>query len=156
MIKLFKIPAPAPLEQRWTASSIACMSPAYSSKKDVVIADTSEVRVEVNAGTVKADINAAITARDTVHAWLGIIQYLPMRDTPQREAIEASFSSYVKSVMQLAPTVHIFPGYPGTNTHSTFVPRYCYPHILGNNTLLPRALIPSYSGGHEYPRTPDC
>ena len=43
------IPAPAPIEQRWTSSSTSYMSPAYSQNKDEVF------------------------------SWVGIIMYLPVR-----------------------------------------------------------------------------
>lgn len=52
------VPAPAPIEQRWTASSSAPMSPA-----------------------------AARGRPDAVHSWVGIIMYLPTEDPAQRQAI---------------------------------------------------------------------
>jgi len=53
-----RIAAPAPIEQRWTASSRSPMSPA-----------------------------SAPGAPDTVHSWVGIIMYLPTEDAAQRAAI---------------------------------------------------------------------
>lgn len=52
------VPAPSPIEQRWTASSSSPMSPA-----------------------------AARGRPDTVHSWVGIIMYLPTEDQAQRQAI---------------------------------------------------------------------
>ncbi len=52
------VPAPSPIEQRWTASSNALMSPA-----------------------------AARGRPDTVHSWVGIIMYLPTEQQAQRQAI---------------------------------------------------------------------
>ena len=51
-------PAPAPIEQRWSASSSAPMSPVAS------------------RGTP-----------DTLHSWVGIIMYLPTEDKHSRKAI---------------------------------------------------------------------
>jgi len=53
-----RVAAPAPIEQRWTASSRSPMSPA-----------------------------SAPGAPGTVHSWVGIIMYLPTEDASQRAAI---------------------------------------------------------------------
>ena len=53
-----RVAAPAPIEQRWTASSRSPMSPA-----------------------------TAPGAPGTVHSWVGIIMYLPTEDAAQRAAI---------------------------------------------------------------------
>lgn len=58
------IPAPNPIEQRWTASSSSPMSPAA-------------------AGPATPQRLPA----DTLHSWVGIIMYLPTEDAQQREAI---------------------------------------------------------------------
>lgn len=63
-IEAAEIPAPAPIEQRWTASSSSPMSPAAA-----------------GAGS------AAGLPADTVHSWVGIIMYLPSEDPEQRDAI---------------------------------------------------------------------
>lgn len=60
------IPAPAPIEQRWTSSSSAPMSPAYSPNPD------------------------------DVHSWVGIIMYLPTNDVATRDAITAAFRGYAQ------------------------------------------------------------
>ena len=53
-----QIPAPAPIEQRWSASSTADMSPASSPGHP-----------------------------DVVHSWVGIIMYLPENDERQRAQV---------------------------------------------------------------------
>ncbi|MQM02490.1 hypothetical protein Taro_035254 [Colocasia esculenta] len=58
------IPAPAPIEQRWTASSRSLMSPASSSE------------------------------RDEIFSWVGIIMYLPTTDARQRKQITEEFFNY--------------------------------------------------------------
>ena len=59
------IPAPSPIEQRWTASSSSPLSPAYSSNKD------------------------------DIFSWVGIIMYLPpSQTTDQREQISSYFNKY--------------------------------------------------------------
>ena len=52
------IPAPSPIEQRWTASSKSALSPA-----------------------------SAPGAPQTLFSWVGVIMYLPTEDEGQREAI---------------------------------------------------------------------
>ncbi|CAM9162976.1 unnamed protein product [Discosporangium mesarthrocarpum] len=59
------LPAPAPIEQRWTASSSAEMSPAHDK-------DSSE----------------------TVYSWVGIILYLPTEDPEVRQKIAEAFFRY--------------------------------------------------------------
>lgn len=58
------IPAPAPIEQRWTAASTAKMSPAHS------------------------------PAKDDLFSWVGIIMYLPTDDPVQRQNIAEAFDHY--------------------------------------------------------------
>ncbi|KAL9256580.1 L-galactono-1,4-lactone dehydrogenase, mitochondrial-like protein [Drosera capensis] len=58
------IPAPAPIEQRWTARSRSTMSPAYSAKED------------------------------DIFSWVGIIMYLPTTDVRQRKEITDEFFHY--------------------------------------------------------------
>ncbi|XP_073285005.1 L-galactono-1,4-lactone dehydrogenase, mitochondrial-like [Primulina huaijiensis] len=60
------IPAPAPIEQRWTAGSKSLMSPAYSS------------------------------SGDDIFSWVGIIMYLPTMDARQRKEITEGFFHYRK------------------------------------------------------------
>lgn len=60
-IELHGIAAPAPIEQRWSASSSSLMSPAYSPKKD------------------------------DLHCWVGIIMYLPSSDEHQCNEISRVF-----------------------------------------------------------------
>jgi L-galactono-1,4-lactone dehydrogenase len=64
------IPAPAPIEQRWSASSSSLMSPAYGE-----------------------DPNG-------LHSWVGIIHYLPSDEEIQRRAITESFTGKYCELMR--------------------------------------------------------
>ncbi|CAK7342734.1 unnamed protein product [Dovyalis caffra] len=64
LIEKEEIPAPAPIEQRWTARSQSSMSPASSS------------------------------AEDDIFSWVGIIMYLPTMDARQRKEITDEFFHY--------------------------------------------------------------
>ncbi|GFP80863.1 l-galactono-1 4-lactone dehydrogenase mitochondrial [Phtheirospermum japonicum] len=64
IIEKENIPAPAPIEQRWTSSSRSLMSPAYSSSED------------------------------DIFSWVGIIMYLPTMDARQRKTITEEFFHY--------------------------------------------------------------
>eukprot|EP00277_Geminigera_cryophila_P002756 CAMPEP_0179423788 /NCGR_PEP_ID=MMETSP0799-20121207/11213_1 /TAXON_ID=46947 /ORGANISM="Geminigera cryophila, Strain CCMP2564" /LENGTH=569 /DNA_ID=CAMNT_0021198139 /DNA_START=33 /DNA_END=1742 /DNA_ORIENTATION=+ len=64
LIQDHQIPAPSPLEQRWTSASSSPMSPAHSK------------------------------SHDDVFSWLGVIMYLPPDDPQQRHDISEAFSSY--------------------------------------------------------------
>lgn len=64
LIEKEEIPAPAPIEQRWTASSRSLMSPASSS------------------------------SNDDIFSWVGIIMYLPTTDARQRKQITEEFFHY--------------------------------------------------------------
>ncbi|KAM3339517.1 L-galactono-1,4-lactone dehydrogenase, mitochondrial [Capsicum galapagoense] len=64
LIEKESVPAPAPIEQRWTACSKSQMSPAYSS------------------------------ADDDIFSWVGIIMYLPTMDARQRKQITEEFFHY--------------------------------------------------------------
>jgi len=64
------IPAPAPIEQRWSASSSSLMSPAYGSDPK------------------------------GLHSWVGIIHYLPSDDKYQREYITESFTGRYCNLMR--------------------------------------------------------
>ncbi|CAA2981262.1 L-galactono-1,4-lactone dehydrogenase, mitochondrial [Olea europaea subsp. europaea] len=64
LIEKENIPAPAPIEQRWTACSKSLMSPAYSSLEDEIF------------------------------SWVGIIMYLPTTDARQRKEITEDFFHY--------------------------------------------------------------
>ncbi|KAK9664424.1 hypothetical protein RND81_14G040800 [Saponaria officinalis] len=64
LIEKQRIPAPAPIEQRWTARSTSPMSPAYSSRED------------------------------DIFSWVGIIMYLPTSDPRQRKQITEEFFHY--------------------------------------------------------------
>ncbi|KAB5519363.1 hypothetical protein DKX38_023682 [Salix brachista] len=64
LIEKEEIPAPSPIEQRWTARSQSSMSPASS------------------------------TAEDDIFSWVGIIMYLPTMDARQRKEITEEFFHY--------------------------------------------------------------
>ncbi|XP_030453082.2 L-galactono-1,4-lactone dehydrogenase, mitochondrial isoform X1 [Syzygium oleosum] len=64
LIEKEDIPAPAPIEQRWTARSKSPMSPASS------------------------------PAEDDIFSWVGIIMYLPTSDARQRKEITEEFFHY--------------------------------------------------------------
>ncbi|CAI9099719.1 OLC1v1036582C1 [Oldenlandia corymbosa var. corymbosa] len=64
LIEQENLPAPAPIEQRWTACSKSLMSPAYSSSED------------------------------DIFSWVGIIMYLPTMDARQRKQITEKFFHY--------------------------------------------------------------
>jgi len=64
------LPAPAPIEQRWTSSSTATMSIASSPNQP-----------------------------DAMHSWVGIIMYLPTSDPAQRSEITARFNHYKQLCM---------------------------------------------------------
>ncbi|CAN4109169.1 unnamed protein product [Withania somnifera] len=64
LIEKESVPAPAPIEQRWTACSKSRMSPAYSVEDD------------------------------DIFSWVGIIMYLPTMDARQRRQITEEFFHY--------------------------------------------------------------
>jgi hypothetical protein len=67
-----QVPAHSPIEQRWSARSKSPMSPAFSKNAE------------------------------DLFSWVGIIMYLPPRQTPQqREEITASFDQYVNLLTPL-------------------------------------------------------
>lgn len=61
-----RVPAPAPIEQRWTSTSTSMMSPASSAEPD------------------------------TLHSWVGIIMYMPCEDEDSRRAITSAFKDYCR------------------------------------------------------------
>ena len=67
-IELREIPAPGPIEQRWTASSESVLSPAASE-------DPSEV-----------------------FSWIGIIMYLPLADIGMRAKVTEAFRGYAATM----------------------------------------------------------
>lgn len=71
-IEQSNIPAPCPIEQRWTARSTAPMSPAYSSDADEIF------------------------------TWVGIIMYIPPHcDEAAAQVIRQSFIQYVQCIQSL-------------------------------------------------------
>ena len=70
MIDREGIPAPAPIEQRWSAGSNSPLSPATNDGHDLT--------------------------KPGLHSWIGIIMYLPSPDPASRDAITRAFKSYAK------------------------------------------------------------
>lgn len=73
MIEREGIPAPAPIEQRWSAGSASPLSPATNVRPD-----------------------GALAPGPGLHSWIGIIMYLPGDDADERNAITAAFEAYAK------------------------------------------------------------
>merc|ERR1711968_121580 len=74
------LPAPSPIEQRWTAGSTAAMSPA--SLPPSALTDDEASR--------------AAMARAALFSWVGIIMYMPTAEPSQRSAITKCFQDYAK------------------------------------------------------------
>ena len=70
MIDREEIPAPAPIEQRWTAGSSSPLSPATNDGCD--------------------------PAKPGLYSWVGIIMYLPTSDPATRSAITDAFKSFAR------------------------------------------------------------
>jgi len=66
-----KLPAPCPIEQRWTRASKSRMSPAASANMD------------------------------DVFCWVGVIMYLPVSDPTVRNGITSHFQDYIKLVREV-------------------------------------------------------
>lgn len=66
------LPAPSPIEQRWTASSTSSMSPANTTKNPA----------------------------DTVYSWIGIIMYLTSDDPKKRGAVTDRFQNEYRDVLE--------------------------------------------------------
>lgn len=64
MVERERVPAPCPIEQRWSTRSKARMSPVYSEDPDAL------------------------------HSWVGVIMYLPLEDEERRKAITDRFFAY--------------------------------------------------------------
>ena len=74
LIEAAGIPAPSPIEQRWTASSTAYMSPAYAARE----------------------------AEQQIFSWVGVIMYLPPNQTEtQRQSITTQFRSNLEVIQPL-------------------------------------------------------
>ena len=76
----YNVPAPAPIEQRWTSSSSSYMSPAYS------------------------------TDENAVFSWVGIIMYLPPgQDEDSRQKITEQFRRYGDIMEEIGEKYGAFP-----------------------------------------------
>jgi L-galactono-1,4-lactone dehydrogenase len=69
LIQKHQIPAPAPIEQRWTSGSSSIMSPVYRKP-------------------------GSLSAAEDVFSWVGIIMYLPTTDEHTRTSISKEFWHY--------------------------------------------------------------
>ncbi len=78
LIEAENIPAPAPIEQRWSSDSASLMSPSHATPAQ------------------QARMLAPATLSDTFHSWVGIIMYLPSEDPNVRRAITENFLAYKK------------------------------------------------------------
>jgi L-galactono-1,4-lactone dehydrogenase len=77
------IPAPAPIEQRWSSDSGSAMSPSHATPAQ------------------RRRLLAAPNLSDTFHSWVGIIMYLPTEDPAVRRSITEAFLSYKKKCASL-------------------------------------------------------
>ncbi len=104
------VPAPAPIEQRWTASSSANMSPAHDGSSP------KTVRVELLSGLMFLSATSVCFRRKSRHSeygrshvfprmspvclcrklfsWVGIIMYLPTDDADARRRVTDAFLAY--------------------------------------------------------------
>ena len=92
------LPAPAPIEQRWTSSSSSPMSPASSSAAVDLARQsktgsggkgtTSDTGTSTGAGAGDGD------SSDSLQCWIGIIMYIPTDDPAARLRIADRFKSY--------------------------------------------------------------
>lgn len=73
-IEANKIPAPSPIEQRWSSGSRSSMSPAAA----------AAAGASAEAATVATPLGEKPGA---LFSWVGIIMYLPSDDAKQRAAI---------------------------------------------------------------------
>jgi L-galactono-1,4-lactone dehydrogenase len=72
LIAASSLPAPCPIEQRWSARSTAPMSPVYSQHPHEVF------------------------------SWIGVIMYLPPNQSPeQRSVIQEAFQGYIQAMQSL-------------------------------------------------------
>lgn len=85
MVRREGIPAPAPIEQRWTAGSASPMSPASRFGGEAASDD------EASDAAAASAASAGRTPSDAVHSWVGVIMYLPTSDPAQRDAITRAF-----------------------------------------------------------------
>ena len=81
IIERERVPAPCPIEQRWTSASRAALSP-------------------VSCG---GNLEKSCDPSSAVFSWVGIIMYLPTEDPGQRAQITKRFEEYRDLVAQLRP-----------------------------------------------------
>lgn len=77
VIRKHDVPAPAPIEQRWTAASSSPMSPSYA----------------LSATTPESTSKGA-PSNTRIFSWVGIIMYLSSTDGAARHAVTEAFKKY--------------------------------------------------------------
>ena len=90
LIDKSRIPAPCPIEQRWTASSAAAMSPAGP------LPSQSAALSAAPAAPAGGEANN----NKPVFSWVGIIMYLPPVGSPSREEVTSAFGAYRQAWQQ--------------------------------------------------------
>ncbi|CAI5476928.1 unnamed protein product [Closterium sp. Yama58-4] len=83
------IPAPAPIEQRWTSGSRSPLSPTAGAYNAANAAGGFAA-----GGSAAGSAADGRAAHDDVYSWVGIIMYLPSNDPDQRAAITKHFLDY--------------------------------------------------------------
>ncbi len=83
-IEAAKMPAPSPIEQRWTCGSASHMSPA-------------------SAAAQEGD------SQDYLFSWVGIIMYLPTDNQRQRAAITKRWELNIKTCYSINERYRIYP-----------------------------------------------
>jgi L-galactono-1,4-lactone dehydrogenase len=95
------IPAPSPIEQRWTAGSASPMSPASRfGGRGGGGGGAADDDDDANTAAARAAAAAGRSPADAVHSWVGVIMYLPTSDPKQRDAITRAFRGRYASLVE--------------------------------------------------------
>lgn len=113
LIEKAKVPAPAPIEQRWTSSSSASMSPVHDRASSETVRQLSETLSSSQASLCSAPFLNVIqskaettcvyitfcpllpcAARGKLFSWVGVIMYLPADDMDARGRVTTAFLAY--------------------------------------------------------------
>ena len=95
LIDKSRIPAPCPIEQRWTASSAAAMSPAGP-----LPSQSASQSAALSAALSAAPAGREANNNKPVFSWVGIIMYLPPVGSPSREEVTSAFGAYRQAWQQ--------------------------------------------------------
>ena len=87
-LEAMQTPAPAPIEQRWTAASASAMSPAHPP------AGAGDSEKAGGGSAAAGGGSAAAGGGSPIYSWVGIIMYLCTEDPQQRQAITDAFAAY--------------------------------------------------------------